>query len=83
MDTVSSFQESCRVNMLNEAANYVTDPEDPLSDPSFATIFFSFLNVTCINDCSGHGVCNKGSCLCHSGESIMDKLELFKQEEPL
>ncbi|KAK2139996.1 hypothetical protein LSH36_1520g00006 [Paralvinella palmiformis] len=50
----------------DDKSNDFTIINQSFSESEFKT-HYSFLNVTCINDCNGHGVCNKGSCLCDTG----------------
>ncbi|KAK2157252.1 hypothetical protein LSH36_194g00020 [Paralvinella palmiformis] len=67
LNTLSVFQDVCRVNIINDAADYVADPEDPFSDPTFKTLFTSFLDTSCPANCSGNGVCKQAVCQCNPG----------------
>ena len=62
---VSGFQVVCEHN-IQQTVN-VSDPENPASDPVYQDIMGSFLNTTCLNDCSGLGYCNLGACQCNPG----------------
>ena len=68
LSTTNVYQDVCRVNIINDAADYVTDLEDPLSDSRFKTILTSFMDTTCPQNCSGNGICKEAVCKCHSGE---------------